>query len=210
MVLSLCCGALSFSHQLGHWPSISHASRSLSLYRLWFSLCLCLCLSLSLAIRGLALSLWFFLCPGSLSLSQFGVSPRGSLSLWFSPCFGSFSLSISRLRHWPKGSLSSKLGQPQGVSLFLSIWGSLKVSPLVVDLAHTHTRHHAVGRWHFHLQDYIILEPTTSNFESRIKLLENQRYLTVHGNSEERVIIVILALSLVIHIVYFFLLIKKE
>ncbi|KAL4194765.1 hypothetical protein AMTRI_Chr05g61120 [Amborella trichopoda] len=63
---------------------------------------------------------------------------------------------------------------------------------------------------------------------SLIKLLENQQYLIAHGNSQKRVIIVILALSLVIHVVclspykkrskvyfsilhvYFFLLVKRS
>ncbi|KAL4179313.1 hypothetical protein AMTRI_Chr13g86680 [Amborella trichopoda] len=67
-----------------------------------------------------------------------------------------------------------------------------------------------VGRWHFRLQDCTILDSTTSNFKSLFKLLENQQYMTAHGNSEKCVIIVILALSLVIHVVYSFLLIKKE
>ncbi|KAL4187493.1 hypothetical protein AMTRI_Chr09g39300 [Amborella trichopoda] len=67
-----------------------------------------------------------------------------------------------------------------------------------------------VGRWHFHRQDCTILEPTTFNFESLIKLLDNQQHLIAHRNSEKRVIIVILALSLVIHVLHFFPLIKKE
>ncbi|KAL4197005.1 hypothetical protein AMTRI_Chr04g249070 [Amborella trichopoda] len=42
--------------------------------------------------------------------------------------------------------------------------------------------------------------PTTSNFKSLIKLLENQQYLIAYGNSEKHLMIAMLALSLVIHV----------
>ncbi|KAL4197004.1 hypothetical protein AMTRI_Chr04g249060 [Amborella trichopoda] len=58
----------------------------------------------------------------------------------------------------------------------------------------------SVGRGHFHLQDCTIFEPTTSNFKSLIKLLENQQYLIAYGNSEKHLMIAMLALSLVIHV----------